>query len=84
MNRLRTGVVGVGHLGYHHARNLAALPSVELVGIVDTDEQRAREVASETGVKAFGDYRALAPLIDAVSVAVPTSKHFDVTEYFLK
>jgi len=84
MNRLKAGVVGVGHLGYYHARNLASLPSVELVGVADIDEQRVRNVASEIGAKAFGDYAALAPYVDAVSVAVPTSKHFEVTEYFLK
>jgi predicted dehydrogenase len=83
MNKLKTGVVGVGHLGYHHARNLASLPEAELVGIADTNQQRAREVAAELGIRAFSDYRELVPLVDAVSIAVPTSKHFEVTEYFL-
>ncbi len=54
------------------------------MGVVDTDEQRARDVAAELGTKAFGDYRALASIVQAVSVAVPTSKHFEVTEYFLR
>ncbi|UCD56676.1 MAG: Gfo/Idh/MocA family oxidoreductase [Candidatus Hydrogenedentota bacterium] len=83
MNKLKAGVVGVGHLGYYHARNLASLPTVELVCIADADEQRAREVAEEFGARAFSDYKELAPIVDAVSVAVPTSKHFEVTSYFL-
>jgi len=83
MNRLRVGVVGVGHLGYHHARNYASLPAVRLTAVADIDEGRAREVASEFGVSAFGDYRKLAPLVDAVSVAVPTCSHFEVTRFFL-
>ena len=84
MKKLKAGVVGVGHLGYYHASNLSAMPLVELAGVVDIREDRAREVASEFGVSALGDYRQLAPLIDAVSIAVPTSKHFEVAEFFLK
>jgi len=84
MKKLKAGVVGVGHLGYYHASNLSAMPLVELTGVVDIREDRAREVASEFGATALGDYRELAPLVDAVSIAVPTSKHFEVTEFFLK
>lgn len=84
MSKIRAGVAGVGHLGYYHALNLSAQPSVELAGVADTNEERAREVAAELGAKALGDYKALAPLVDAVSVAVPTSKHFEVAEFFLK
>jgi len=84
MNKLKAGVVGVGHLGYHHARNLLALPTIELAGIADVNEERAREVASEFATQAFADYRELAPLVDVVSVAVPTSRHFEVAEFFLK
>ena len=35
MNELRVGVVGVGHLGQHHARILAAMPGVKLVAVAD-------------------------------------------------
>ena len=43
-DRLRLGVVGVGHVGRHHARILSKLPAVELVAVVDIDSQRAFEV----------------------------------------
>ncbi len=84
MKKLKAGVVGVGHLGYHHARNLSAIPSVELAGVVDVNEERVREVAGEFGAKPLDDYKALAPLVDVVSVAVPTSKHFEVAKFFLE
>jgi predicted dehydrogenase len=84
MNTLHVGVVGVGHLGYHHVRNYAALPEVRLTSVADVDERRANDVASEFGVKSFRDYRMLEPLVDAVSVAVPTSAHFEVTRFFLE
>jgi predicted dehydrogenase len=83
MKKLKVGVVGVGHLGYYHASNLAAMPLVELAGMADVNEGRASEVASEFGTTPLCDYRELAPLIDAVSVAVPTSRHFEVASFFL-
>ncbi|MBI5116386.1 Gfo/Idh/MocA family oxidoreductase [Candidatus Poribacteria bacterium] len=84
MTKLRAGVVGVGHLGYHHARNYASLPTVDLVGVVDANEERAREVAAELKTLPFTRYEELAPIADVISVAVPTSKHFEVTAFFLK
>ncbi len=76
--------MGVGHLGYHHARNYALTPAVELVGVADINQERAREVAAEFGTKSFTRYEELASAVDVISVAVPTSKHFEVTEFFLK
>ena len=49
MGALRVAVVGVGQLGRHHARLLASLPDVELVGVFDLNRQRAEEIAA--GVK---------------------------------
>jgi predicted dehydrogenase len=50
-NRLRIAVIGVGHLGQHHARLLASLDEVELVGIVDTKPGRAEQVAAKCGTR---------------------------------
>lgn len=83
MKKLRVGVVGAGHLGYHHARNYRLLPEVELAAVADIDESRARDVAAEFGAEVFNDYRMLHPLVDAVSIAVPTSRHYEVTRFFL-
>jgi predicted dehydrogenase len=49
MNRLRMAVIGVGHLGKEHARILAGLPEVELVGIADVSAEQARLVAERCG-----------------------------------
>jgi predicted dehydrogenase len=73
---LRTAVIGVGHLGQHHARILAARPEVTLVGVVDSNTARAAEVAASVGTRVLGDPAALADLdLDAVVVAVPTEVH---------
>ena len=76
--RLRTAVVGVGYLGRFHAEKYAAHPGAELVGVVDVDAERAREVAAALGVEAFTDHRALAARVDCASVAVPTQLHHAV------
>jgi predicted dehydrogenase len=73
---LRVAVIGVGHLGQHHARILAARPEVSLVAIVDVNAARAAEVAAAVGTQALTDPAALADLqLDAVVVSVPTDAH---------
>src|SRR5436309_1369755 len=81
--RLRTAVVGVGYLGRFHAEKYAAHRDAELVGVVDVDPGRAREVAAALGVRAFTDHRALAGRVDCASVAVPTQHHFEVARDLL-
>jgi predicted dehydrogenase len=75
MTELRAAVVGVGHLGRFHAEKYAALDGVRLVGVVDRDPARAREVAAALGVSVFADHHALAGAVDCASVAVPTVAH---------
>jgi len=80
---LRIAVIGVGHLGKHHARILASLPGVELVAVIDTNRARAEEIAHANGTRAGFDYRELIGDVDAVTVAVPTELHRDIALPFL-
>jgi predicted dehydrogenase len=75
---LRMAVVGVGHLGRHHARLLASMDGVRLVGVVDTNEPRAKEIAASAGTVAMTSWRDLAGAVDAVTIAVPTEAHLEV------
>ena len=81
---LRIGVVGVGHVGRHHARILAELPDVKLVAVADIDAARAAAVAAASGCRAEGDADALPAGVDAVTVAVPTEAHLRVALPFLE
>jgi predicted dehydrogenase len=81
---LKTGVVGVGHLGRHHARLYASMPGVDLVGVADSDISRARAIAGEYGCEAFQDAAGLIGKIEAASVAVPTAAHREVAERLLE
>jgi predicted dehydrogenase len=80
---LRVAVIGVGHLGRHHARILSTLEGAQLVAVVDTAPERAAEVAAATGARALTDFRDLLGEVDAVTIAVPTGLHRDVALPFL-
>jgi predicted dehydrogenase len=81
---MRVAVVGVGHLGKHHARLLAGIDGAELVAVVDTNADRAAEAASATGARALTDVRDLPADVDAVTIAVPTELHRDIALPFLE
>ncbi len=87
-DRLRVGVVGVGFMGSNHARVYSELESeglpVELVAVADVDYERARRVCARYGCRAFRDYREMIGLVDAVSIAVPTSLHARVALDFIR
>ena len=84
MSRLRVAVIGVGHLGQHHARILSTLPDVDLVAVSDSRLERAQTIAEKFGTRAVSDYRTLLDSVDAVSVAVPTCYHREVAVPFLE
>jgi predicted dehydrogenase len=83
MNKIRVGVVGVGYLGKYHAEKYANMKDVELVGVADIDEARARAVASSFNTKPYSHCEALFGKVDAVSIAVPTAEHYRVAKQFL-
>src|SRR5436190_17031210 len=72
---MKVGVIGVGHLGKHHARLYAEMPDVELVGVVDILQPRAEEIATLYKTTPLTDYRDLFNKVDAVSLAIPTVDH---------
>jgi predicted dehydrogenase len=81
---VRLAVIGVGHLGRHHARILADLPGVQLVAVVDTNRERAEEIAAQYGAVAHTDWRAVMGAVDAVTIAAPTEAHAAIASAFLE
>jgi len=78
---MRTGVIGVGVMGRHHARVLSERPEVDLVGVCDTNKKTADEVASLYGTIPF--YNALELFdqgLDAIHIVVPTFLHHEIAE----
>ena len=83
MNVLRAGVIGVGHLGQHHARLYASIPGVTLAGVTDQSPDRAQEIAGRHGAQVYRTPEDLLKDVDLVSVAVPTSSHYAVAKLCL-
>ncbi|MDR2560340.1 MAG: Gfo/Idh/MocA family oxidoreductase [Holophagales bacterium] len=78
MQKLRVAVCGVGSLGQHHARVAAASEMAELVAVVDTNEDRGKEIAAKCNTSWAPDLGAVLQSVDAVQVAAPTGAHLDV------
>jgi predicted dehydrogenase len=74
----RVGVVGVGHIGKNHARLYAKLGTAQFTAIYDTDSAVAKERSAEFGVAAAASLEEFADLVDAASIATPTSTHFEI------
>ncbi len=73
---LKVGVIGAGRWGKNHVRVYNEL-DCELVGISDIDP-KARKLAKDFGIRYFDEYTKMLPLVDAVSVVVPTNLHYRV------
>ncbi|AGB15626.1 putative dehydrogenase [Halovivax ruber XH-70] len=74
---VRTGVIGVGSMGRHHARIYDQMLNVELIGVTDVDTEAAKEVADQRDTAVF-DRGELLDRVDAVSIAVPTPFHYEI------
>jgi len=84
MKNLRVGVVGVGHIGKNHARLYAETKAADFTAIYDTDASNAAQVAEQFKVRAAESLGEFADLVDAASIATPTSSHFAVAQPLLE
>jgi UDP-N-acetylglucosamine 3-dehydrogenase len=80
VNKVNVGVIGVGAMGYNHARVYSELENANLMAISDLMREKSEEVANQYTTQGFVDYMDILkmPEIDAVSVCVPTTHHFNV------
>jgi len=84
MPRLKTAVIGVGYLGKFHAQKYAQLENSELIAVCDANLQVAETIASEYKLSVVTDYHDLLGKVDAVSIVVPTQRHYEVAKAFLE
>ncbi|MDP2960248.1 MAG: Gfo/Idh/MocA family oxidoreductase [candidate division Zixibacteria bacterium] len=83
MSKIKVGVIGVGHLGEHHTRIYSGLPQAELVGIYDSDLEKAKSKAEKYKTTYFMELDQLLQKVEAVSLVVPTSSHYEVAKKVL-
>ncbi len=84
MEKIKVGVVGVGHLGAIHAKDYSRLDNVKLVGVCDCNLERSLEIGKRFRTASYSDYEDLFDKVDAASIVVPTSLHYNVAKEFLK
>ncbi len=84
MQKIKLGIIGVGHLGSLHLKIFNELNhKVELTGICDVKKDRVERLSADFGIPGFTDYKDLLGRVDAVSICTPTDKHFEIAEFFL-
>ncbi|MBN1999355.1 Gfo/Idh/MocA family oxidoreductase [candidate division KSB1 bacterium] len=76
----KIGIVGVGKLGNYHCNALTQIPEAELTGILDTDKNRAAEIAQKYNCQNFTNLEHMLDAVDVVGVIVPTTSHLDVAK----
>lgn len=76
--KMRFGVIGAGKIGTYHARTLAKMPQVELVGVCDCNLWRAQKLAWRCNCVAYRNYQDIISQVNAIVVAVPTEIHAEV------
>ena len=75
---VKVGVIGIGNMGWHHARVLSLLRDADLIGVADPDPERGRMATEQFSCRWFADYREMLSEVEAVCIAVPTLLHHPV------
>ena len=82
--QVNIGVIGVGHLGVHHASHLTKIKNANFVGLFDSNTQRAEEISKRLNTKSFDSIDSLLENVEALSIVTPTPTHRSVAEKCIK
>ena len=80
MEKFKIGIIGTGHLGKLHVKMFKQISECEVIGVYDSNNQTAKDVAQEFSVKAFDSLDELLNLTQAVSIAVSTTAHHEIAK----
>ena len=78
--KTKVGVIGVGHLGQHHAKHYHFRDNTNLVGVYDTDSSRGKEIEKQYNTKFYNNPSDLMQICDGISVVTPTESHYNVAK----
>jgi predicted dehydrogenase len=84
MQKIKVGVIGIGHLGSIHAKLYKEIETCSLAAVCDIDKTHLREVSGSLNVPGYTDYQELFDKVEAVSVTVPTNLHYKIAADLLK
>jgi predicted dehydrogenase len=80
---IRLGVVGTGSMGKNHARIFSEMPGAQFTAILDSNAETARQIAGHYGAKPVSTIEEFAEVVDAATIATPTTTHFDIAKALL-
>lgn len=83
-DKVRVGVIGVGHMGKNHVRIFSELEHAQLIGVHDVDQRGAEKVAAKYSTAFWSDLEDLAHHVDAFSIVTPTTFHYEIGMKLLK
>ncbi|MBX7043211.1 MAG: Gfo/Idh/MocA family oxidoreductase [Ignavibacteria bacterium] len=82
MKKIRTAVIGLGHLGSIHLKLINEISKerkdTELSGVFDSEPEKNSAASASYGIRAFGSVDEALAESDAVVIVTPTSTHFDI------
>ncbi len=79
MNKIKVGIIGVGHLGRLHVQNYKFIPEAEIIGVYDVNHESSKHTANEFQVNPFDNLYQFLDQIEAASIVVSTTNHFEIT-----
>ncbi len=80
MQKIKTAIIGAGKMGKIHAKVCANLENAQLEAVVDSDKEKANQLAKQYNCKAFTDHKDLKNIVDAVTISTPTIHHCQVAK----
>jgi len=83
MKTIRTGVVGVGHMGINHARIYSEIEGARLTAVFDADPSAAAAAAAKYQARAAASLEEFASLVDAATICTPTVTHYEIGRQLL-
>ena len=79
-SKLKYAVIGTGKMGAYHVNVIKGLSQVDFLGIYDINKERSKTIEKQFNITAWDNLDALLSKVDAITIAVPTSFHFEIAK----
>lgn len=88
MNEIKVGIIGCGHLGKLHVKNVKEIESenknIKLTGLFDINTDESSFLAGKYNVKAFNTLEDILRSVNAILIVTPTTTHFEIAKECFK
>jgi predicted dehydrogenase len=84
LNKIKLGLVGLGHLGKIHLKCILQIPEIILVGCFDLNQEAAQSICKELGVVHYESLDQLIHDSEALDIVTPTTTHYDIASMAIR